>query len=160
MALNVTLKTSFKQFIVNENMNDNNQYPHLNLFHKSVSSSLDTDHVSPKDFKSKFKGYTENSFSVLHLNIRTLGKNFESSKDLYNLLSFKFNIVCFSETWSKDKKVNENSLYQLEGYNLLHQNRKHKNGGRTALFGKDSYSFKKRDDLSIIVKQLRVSQLR
>ena len=42
-------------------------------------------------------------------------------------------------TWSKDGKVNENSLYQLKGYNLLHQNRKHKNGGG--------------------VKQLRFSQL-
>ena len=29
--------------------------------------------------------------------------------------------------WSKDEKLNENSLYQLEVYNLLQQNRKHKN---------------------------------
>ena len=70
-------------------------------------------------------------------------------KELYNLLSFKFSIVCFSETWSKDEKVNENSLYQLESYNLLHQNRKHKNGGGVAVFAKDSYSFKNRDDLRI-----------
>ena len=30
----------------------------------------------------------------------------------------------------------------------MHRNRKHKNGGGVALFVKDSYSFKKRDDLS------------
>ena len=84
--------------------------------------SRDTDYVSPKYFKSKFKGYTENSFSVLYLSMRSLSKSFKSFKELYTLLSFKFSIVFFSETWPKDEKVNENSLYQLEGYNLLHQN--------------------------------------
>ena len=49
MAPNATLETlSFNPFIVNENMNDNNQDPDLNFFHESVSSSLDTDYVSPQ----------------------------------------------------------------------------------------------------------------
>ena len=51
-----------------------------------------------------------------------------------------FSIICFSEIWSKDEKVNENSLYEREGYKLLHQNRKNKNGGGVAIFVKDSYS--------------------
>ena len=107
------------------NINYNNQDPVLNFFNENVS---------PKDFKIKFKDYTNTSFSVLHLNIRSLSKNFESFEELY-LLSFKFNIVCFSETLSKEEKVNENSLYQqLEGYNLLHQNRKYENGGGAAIF--------------------------
>ena len=38
-----------------------------------------------KDFKSKFKYYTENSFFVLHLNISSLSKGLESFKKLYNL---------------------------------------------------------------------------
>ena len=60
-------------------------------------------------------------------------------------------------TWDR---VNENSLYQLEGYNLLHQNRKHKNVGGVAIC-QSSYSFKKREMiLALIVKQLRASQLK
>ena len=94
----------------------------------------------------KDNGYAENSFSVLHLNIRSLLVSF---KKLYNLLSFKFSTVCSSETWSKDEKINENSLYQLKSHNLLDQNRKHKNGGGVAISVKDSYSFKNGDDLSI-----------
>ena len=43
----------------------------------------------------------------------------------------------------KTNFINENSLYQLESYNLLHQNRKRKNGD-VALFVKDSYSFKRK----------------
>ena len=61
-------------FIVKEHQSDNNEDPDLNFFHDSVSSSLDTDYVSPKDFKSKakFKGQTQNSFFVLHLNVYKL----------------------------------------------------------------------------------------
>ena len=40
-------------------MKDNNQDPDLNFFQESVSSFLDIDYVSPKDFKSKFKDYAE-----------------------------------------------------------------------------------------------------
>ena len=61
-------------------MNDNNQDLDLNFFHENVSSSLDTNYVSLKDFKSKFKDYIENSFSVLDLNIRNFSINFESSQ--------------------------------------------------------------------------------
>ena len=51
MAPNATLKTlSFNPFIVHGNMNDSNQDPDLNFFHKSVFSSLDMDYISPKRF--------------------------------------------------------------------------------------------------------------
>ena len=62
--------------------------------------------------------------SVLNLNIRGLNKNFESFAELYKSLSFKFSIICFSETWSNDENLNKNSLFQLEDYSLLHENRK------------------------------------
>ena len=121
----------------------------MNFFHKTFSSSLHTNYVFPKDFKSKFKDYTENSFSVLYLNIRSL------SNKLYTLLSFKFSIVCFSETLSNNEKFNKNSRHQLEGYNLLHQNRKHKNGGGVAIFVNDSNSFKKADDFNITCEAIK-----
>ena len=93
MVLNATLETlSYNPIIVNEKMNDNHQDPTSNFFYESVSFSLDTDYVSPKNFNSNFKDYT---------------KNFEWFKELNNLLSFKFSIVYFSETWSKDKKASE-----------------------------------------------------
>ena len=49
MASNATLETlSFNPFIVNENMNDNNQDPGFNFLHEIISTFLDTDYVSPK----------------------------------------------------------------------------------------------------------------
>ena len=66
-------------------MNDRNQDSDFNFFDKSVPFSLHTDCISPKDFKSKFKDYTENSFSVLQINIRSISKNFEWFKELTKL---------------------------------------------------------------------------
>ena len=57
-------------------------------------------------------------------------------------------MVCFSGLWIKDDEVNEDLLYQLEGYNLLHKNRKHKDGGAVAIFVKDSYLFEKRESIN------------
>ena len=88
MAPNATLETLSlsNPLIVNEKMKDNNQDPDLNFFQESVSSFLDTDYVSPKDFKGKFKDYTENSFPVLHLNIKIFKVRLSPSKKNVYLL--------------------------------------------------------------------------
>ena len=94
MAPNATLETLSlsNPLIVNEKMKDNNQDPDLNFFQESVSSFLDTDYVSPKDFKGKFKDYTENSFPVLHLNIKIFKVRLSPSKKLF---------ICFNNSPSK-----------------------------------------------------------
>ena len=56
-------------------------------------------------------------------------KNFEDFKELYNTFNLKFSIVCFSETWEDDDKLENDSLTQLPGYNVLHQIRKNRRGG-------------------------------
>ena len=114
MVPNATLETvSFNPFIVNENMNDCNQDPDLNFFDKSLFSSLDTDYVSLKDFRVSLH-IIPKTLSLFDIRIlEDLVKTLESFKEVYNLQGFSFSTICFSETWSKDEKVNENSLYQL-----------------------------------------------
>ena len=53
MAPNATLEMlSFNPFIVNENINNNNQDPDLSFFQEIASSSHDTVYVSPKDLRA------------------------------------------------------------------------------------------------------------
>ena len=58
-------------------------------------------------------------------------------------------MICFSETWSNDENLDENSLFQLEGYSLLHKNRKYHRGGGVAIFVHESLCYTKRNDLYI-----------
>ena len=63
MVSNATLETlSFNSFIVNGNMNDNNQYPDLNFFDESVSSSLNTDYYRQKILRVSLKIITKPLF--------------------------------------------------------------------------------------------------
>ena len=48
---------------------------------------------------------SENYFSVLHVNIRSISKNFEKLKDLLANVNLKFKIICLKETWCKDEDV-------------------------------------------------------
>ena len=58
-----------------------------------------------------------------------MNKNFESFKEFYSKIKFKFSIVCFSETWVDGMSFSKNSNFQLSGYKVLHQTRKNRKGG-------------------------------
>ena len=105
MTPNATLEAlSFKPFIVNENMNDNNQNPDLIFFHK-IALLLLTQITYRQEILRVSLKIIPNAVSVLHLNIRSLSKNFESFKELYNLLSFKFIKYAFQKHGRKMEKL-------------------------------------------------------
>ena len=54
---------------------DNNHDPDVNFYHDV--SMLDTQYLMQDKFKTIFKGFSKNTFSRLHLNIRNINKNVE-----------------------------------------------------------------------------------
>ena len=96
------------------------------------------------------KNFSTESFSVLHLNIRSMNKNnFKAFQDFYKSLNTIFSIICLTETWENDSNINQNSLFQLGGYVSVHQIRKRHKGGGIVIFIGDSLLYKLRSDLSI-----------
>ena len=59
-------------------------------------------------------------FSVLHLNIRSLNKNFESLNNLLVEINFCFKVICITESWSSDD-LHTNNRYQLPQYVSIYQ---------------------------------------
>ena len=88
-----------------------------------------------------------NSFSVLHVKIRSLNKNFENLKIVLSKTNFLFKI-CLTETWCQDENINKNSTFQLPNYSSIHQIRKNKKGGGVCFFIHDSLKYKLRNDFS------------
>ena len=145
---------SFNPFSNNNNCSDSNQNSNVNFFLDNIPS-LNAEYFSPSDVKIAFlKFESPDTFSVLHLNIRSLRKNFEDFKELYKTLNLTFSIVCSSETWADDNKLENDSLIQLPGYNVLHQIRKNCKGGGIGIFVHESLSFKRRQNLSIYSEEL------
>ena len=92
------------------------------------------------------KKFNDKTFSVLHLNMRSLNENFESFKELLTTIKFEFNVICFTETWCTDDPRNE-TLFNLENYTSINQVRKHGRGGGICVFIHNSLTFKLRSDL-------------
>ncbi|KAI2647507.1 DNA-directed RNA polymerase subunit omega [Labeo rohita] len=74
---------------------------------------------------------TAGSFSLIHLNCRSLYSNFSKIHDYLNTLQNKFTVIALSETWLTDEKGVE---FHFEGYELFYVNRIYKRGGGVALY--------------------------
>ena len=133
---------SYNPFSIHESSINSEHDPDIN-FYQDISS-LETHYCSPNDFQNNFQCFLKDSFSVLHLNIRSMNKNFESFKEFYSKINFKFSIVCFSEKWVDDISFSKNWNFQLSGYPVLHQTRKNRKGGGVCLFVHENFSFKLR----------------
>ena len=83
---------------------------------------------------------------MLHLNVRNLSQNFESSKELLTAIKFEFKVMCLTKTWCTDDPINE-FFFNLKNYTSINQVRKHDRGGGICLFIHNSLTFKLRSDL-------------
>ena len=119
--------------------------PDLNFFNKYVKN-FDTKYLSPGDLKYFIEKPVTNLFSILHLNIRSIKKNFDNFKNFLCSLDFTFSVICFSETWLD--KLNS-FTYDLPNYTSIHQKRSDRKGGEVSIYIHNSLNFINRPDLSI-----------
>ena len=110
--------------------------PHVDFFLDKITF-LNAEYFSPSDVKIGLsKVESPETFSVLYLNIGSLRKNLED---------VNFSIVCFSETWTDENKLKNDSLIQLPGY-VSHQIRKNCRGGGIRIFLHKSLYYKRRQN--------------
>lgn len=86
------------------------------------------------------------SFSLCHLNIRSMKHNLHDFYLYLKCLNYDFSIMGISETWLRDDNCD---LYALPGYSFVEEHRVTKTGGGVGIFINESIPFKKRDDLCI-----------
>ena len=105
---------------------DKNIDPDVNFFSDHNIPVLDTNYHFPNEVKEDLKDIVLAGFSILHLNMRCMKKNFESFRELLLQMKFDFRIICLSETWRDDYSYSNNSLFHLPNYNVVHQVRSNK----------------------------------
>ena len=101
-------------------------------------------------FTRRFQRFLEkpvaNLFSILHLNIRSIKKNFDNFKKILCSLDFTFSVICFSETWL-DKL--DSFTYDFPNYTSINQKRSDSKRGGVSIYIHNSLNFISRPDLSI-----------
>ena len=97
---------------------------------------------SYRDFKKLELG--NHVLNLLHVNARSMTKNFEAIRSLVIDLDIQFTCILVSETWLNEFKF----VPQLDGYTFVGMNRPNKTGGGVAIFVLNFANFKLRDDLT------------
>ena len=104
-------------------MRSNSNYYNENSFNKSIN----------KLFNNK------RTFSLLHLNIRSIPANLSSFLHYHSNLNFDFDIIGITESWLT---VNNNGVYSIDGYNHVSLVRTDRHGGGVSLFILSNINFK------------------
>ena len=89
-------------------LNNDSQDPNENFF--NAFNFKDSLYFTPKESSRNLNNFDKSSFSMLHLNIRSLQKNFDSLLNLLMTLKFEFKVICITETWCSDNSMNHNLL--------------------------------------------------
>ena len=71
------------------------------------------------------------NLTLIHLNARSLNKNFPELTNLLSLINNNISAVCVTETWLN--KINENN-FQIAGYQFFSNCRVHKSGGGVGIY--------------------------
>ena len=103
-----------------EILTDKSFDPDLNFFNSNIGN-LDTPYISHEEHKNLNENGSADTLSILHLNIRSIKKNFENFKLFLSSLSFDFSIICFSETWLHESSLTSQSLDELPHYKSIYQ---------------------------------------
>ena len=111
-------RLSFDPFSLQENFMNNECDPDVNLYQNNVSN-VEANYFLMTEVKSSLASFDPNAFSVLHLNIRSLKKNFKNFKEFLTNLSASFSAIFLSETWCKSQDESQNSNYLTSGYNFF-----------------------------------------
>ena len=109
---------SFDPFFLQENFIINKCDPDVNFYQNNVSN-VKANYFLMTEVESSLASFDPNAFSVLHLNIRSMKKNFENFKEFLKNLRVSFSAICLSETWCESQNESQNSNYILSGYNFL-----------------------------------------
>ena len=87
--------------------------------------------LCPDEFNHSFRDSPENTFSVSHINIRSLNTNIDSFNLFYSdIIKHKFSIIGVSEIW----QISGDNLFHLDDYRLEYRVRDTGRGGGVAAY--------------------------
>ena len=110
--------------------------PDIQFYNKHYSGSLqECDYYLENMFNEKIEKriISNQSFSVLHLNIRSKQKNLRSQENYLEALDHKFTAIGISESWLKEYNVDR---HVLDGYKAVHKYRPLRSGGGVSILSR------------------------
>ena len=83
-------------------MSDENSDPNKNFFTEK-SDVVSLSYYNVDKFNCSSQNLPKSSFSVLHIDIRSMNKNFENLREHLSHVKENFSIIALTETWYSNK---------------------------------------------------------
>ena len=116
--------------------------PNIKFFNDKFEAA-DSPYFSIDEFVSSSQKLLKKSFSILHINIRSLKKKSEKLREYLSLLKRDFSVVALTKRWCNDNKTAQNSSLQLPNYTPIDQIRNNgQRGGGVVIYFHNSLDFK------------------
>ena len=132
----------FNPFDSQNILSDENNDPDINFFNRK-SEYVNLPYHNVHIFSSSSQNLLKNSFSVLHINIRSTDKNFQELHEYLSHVKGNFSIGALTETWCSDDKADKDSLWKFTNYTAINQIRNSgQKGGGIALYIHNSLNYK------------------
>ena len=90
-------------------------------------------------------------FSILHVNIRSLPKNFDNHIIFQKLSNINLSCIGISETWLND--ISPIDTFNISDYSFLCKSHSSKRGGGVGIYVHNMHNFKERTDRNIFMME-------
>ena len=132
--------------------------PDENSFNELSTQNIECSYLFPNEIES-FLCEKENSktTNAIHVNIRSLLKNFDNLLDILRNSNYSFSIFFITETWCTDSTLKSNSNLHLPNFDLISQERKtNKRGGGVLIYIHKRLKCNLRNDLCVSDKDKEI----
>ena len=123
---------------------DLNLDPDINFL--SQFNKCNSSYLQEGDLANFFNLSDLSCLNIIHINCRSLPKNFKSLNTLLQVIGGQLSVIAVSETWLSG--INED-LFLIDGYKFVSKSRSSKLGGGVGLYLNTELAFKLHDDLSV-----------
>ena len=99
--------------------------PDENFFNEVNTQNFECFYLFSNEIES-FLSEKENSETInaIHVNIRSLSKDFDNFFDILRDSNNSFNVLCITETWCMDSTLKNNTNLDLPNFDIISQERK------------------------------------
>ena len=110
----------------------------------------ETEYYLPDQLNNEISLLDEQYISLMHINCRSLNKNFDTMSEFLDLLKFKVDFILVSETWLSK---GPDCLLSLGGYEYYGKGRSSRGGG-IGIYAKTTFHIKERPDLYVFNEKI------
>lgn len=123
---------------------DDVDYVGCDVLSNCTNVHLASRYISEDEFNGFFQLTDQSAINVLHVNCRSIKKNFGNLSNLLNLLISPLSAIAVTETWLTESVQD---IFQIPGYKFFSNSRSDKPGGGVGLYVKCCFDCMPRSDL-------------